>query len=379
MKKIVITGGDGLIGLHVRSALHAINCALEFKGSKPQYDIVSIGRNSFLSDSDLLKALDSSSAVIHLAGVNRATPEEVAIGNQRIAKRLVEHLSIAKAKPHVIYSNSTHALGSSDYGLGKKASAAILKTWADEAGGRLTDFILPHIFGEGGRPNYNTVTATLCQHLVDGTKPEIHQGAEVELLHAGEFAEAVIDSIEAGHQGQVRLPGVKISVDDLYRKLSSFKQLYDLHQIPSLEEKLDLQLFNTYRLFEFPNSYPRALKLNSDQRGTLFEAIKGGGGGQTFLSWTEPGIERGNHFHRTKFERFLVVSGQAEIRIRRVFDSEVKRFQVNGEQPSAVDMPTLYTHSIINTGNDPLLTLFWTNEIFDPENPDTYFDEVEKV
>jgi len=136
---------------------------------------------------------------------------------------------------------------------------------------------------------------------------------------------------------------------------------------------------NRRRAAHYPAGFPRALKLNEDIRGALFEAVKGGGGGQSFLSWTKPGVTRGNHFHLNKVERFLVVQGQAIIRIRRVLQDEIWEFAVSGDRPSAVDMPTLHTHSIENIGAEPLLTLFWTNEIFDPNEPDTYFDPVLKA
>ena len=118
------------------------------------------------------------------------------------------------------------------------------------------------------------------------------------------------------------------------------------------------------------------LKLNTDPRGTLFEAAKGGGGGQTFLSWTHPGVTRGNHFHLGKVERFLVLEGEAVIRIRRVLDDRLWEYTVSGAAPAAIDMPPLHTHSIENVGAGPLLTLFWTHDIFDPAAPDTYADPV---
>jgi UDP-2-acetamido-2,6-beta-L-arabino-hexul-4-ose reductase len=124
--------------------------------------------------------------------------------------------------------------------------------------------------------------------------------------------------------------------------------------------------------------FPRPLKLNTDARGTLFEAVKGGGGGQTFLSTTLPGVTRGNHFHLNKVERFLVVQGEAVIRIRKVLSDEVWEYRVCGAQPAYVDMPTLHTHSIENVGETELVTLFWTHDLFDPANPDTFADEVLK-
>jgi UDP-2-acetamido-2,6-beta-L-arabino-hexul-4-ose reductase len=137
-------------------------------------------------------------------------------------------------------------------------------------------------------------------------------------------------------------------------------------------------LFNSYRAALYPDGFPRPLALNTDARGTLFEAVKGGGGGQTFLSTTKPGVIRGDHFHLNKVERFLVVQGNAVIRIRKFMSDEVLEYHVSGDTPASVDMPTLHTHSIENTGDADLLTLFWTHDLFDPENPDTFADKVLK-
>ncbi|MDA9136440.1 capsule biosynthesis protein CapF, partial [Ascidiaceihabitans sp.] len=159
-------------------------------------------------------------------------------------------------------------------------------------------------------------------------------------------------------------------------RLQCFHALYTANIYPDLSDVFDLTLFNTYRAAIYPDGWPRSLKLNTDTRGTLFEAVKAGGGGQTFLSTTEPGITRGDHFHLNKVERFLVVQGEAVIRIRKVLTDKVWDYRVSGDTPAYVDMPTLHTHSIENVGQGPLLTLFWTNDLFDSQKPDTYADKV---
>jgi UDP-2-acetamido-2,6-beta-L-arabino-hexul-4-ose reductase len=146
--------------------------------------------------------------------------------------------------------------------------------------------------------------------------------------------------------------------------------------LPRFETPLDLDLFNTLRAFRFPQHYPVALDWRADQRGRLFEAVKTAHGGQCFASWTHPGFVRGNHYHRRKIERFLVASGKATIRIRRLMSTEVHSFEVDGEHPVFIDMPTLHTHNITNTGSGELVTLFWSHEIFDPAAPDTYPEAV---
>lgn len=167
-----------------------------------------------------------------------------------------------------------------------------------------------------------------------------------------------------------------MSVPDLLERLQAFHASYQANIYPDLRDPFDVALFNSYRAASYPGSWPRPRKLNTDARGALFEAVKGGGGGQTFMSTTKPGITRGDHFHLNKVERFLVIEGEAIIRIRKVLSSDVWEYRVSGDQPTAVDMPTLHTHSIENVGDRPLWTLFWTHDLFDPANPDTFADKV---
>ena len=315
--------------------------------------------------------------IIHLAGINRASEHEVEFGNQKLATILTDALRKSRNAPFLIYSNSVHAGTGTPYGRGKAGADKIFSQWASESSSRYLNLLLPHVFGEGGRAFYNSVTSTFCQQLVDGNEPTISGKGEVELLHAGAVADIVVSAIDSNISGAVRPEGKPISVQSLYEKLKDFKTNYNKNELPDLTDSTDLALFNTYRSFEFPRYYPQPLQLNKDSRGVLFEAVKGGGGGQTFLSWTEPGIERGNHFHRNKVERFLVVSGKAEIRIRALWDDVVHAFSVSGDSPESIDIPTLHTHSIKNIGSEPLLTLFWAHEIFNPDHPDTYAHKVE--
>jgi len=345
--RILVTGAGGLLGWHARCAILAINQGLKFKQLPEAYELVVASRVDFESSAKLAGKAKVCDAVLHLAGLNRAQPEEVEAGNAAIADQLIDALESAQCVPHIVYANSTHADSDSPYGRGKAAADERFSTWAAQSGGRYSNVILPHIFGENSVPFYNTVTATLCQQVVNGEEPEINANGKVELLHAGEAVDEMLSLIEKGESGNTRLQGKPISIPELYQLIKNYKAAYDANCYPQFSDRFDVTLFNTYRSFEFPTSFPRALIMNEDQRGVLFEAAKGGGGGQTFLSWTKPGVTRGNHFHRLKVERFLV-------------------------EPEVVDMPTLHTHSIVNTGTEPLLTLFWAHEIFDPEQPDTY-------
>ncbi len=310
--------------------------------------------------------------MLHFAGVNRGPNDDVERANPAIAEALVSACREAGSCPHIVYANSTHALSDTPYGRSKRRAGEILSDFAPS----FTDLILPHIFGEGARPFYNNVTATFVHQVIYGEPSNASPGAEVQLLHAGEAARIAIHAAVEGVAGVVRPPGRHTPVAELLARIEDFHCAYESNVFPDLSDAFNVELFNSYRIVLYPHRFPRTLKLNVDARGVLFEAAKGGGGGQTFLSWTDPGITRGNHFHLQKVERFLVLEGEAIIRIRRVLGGPIWEYRVRGQQPAAVDMPTLHTHSIENVGSKPLLTLFWTHDVFDPTAPDTYADPV---
>jgi len=370
--KIVVTGSEGLLGWHAAAQLHAANCAARFRKEEQPFELVALDRMAFGDHAKLGEALSGAEAVLHFAGVNRGTEEEVRDGNPRIAQLLADACARLGMMPHIIYANSTHAGRDTLYGNSKRRAAEILSG----IGGCFTNLVLPHIFGEGARPRYNNVTATFIEAVIAGEAPQIDSNGTVQLLHAGKAARIAIDAAQGRHDGEMVPESRPTAVPWLFETLKRFHADYSSNLFPDLSDDFTRDLFNSYRAALYPAGFPRPLKLNSDSRGTLFEAARGGGGGQTFLSWTKPGITRGDHFHLNKVERFLVVEGEAMIRIRRVLGGPIIEYCVNGDQPAAVDMPTLHTHSIENIGNRPLLTLFWTHDLFDPSSPDTYFDPV---
>ena len=370
--KIVVTGAGGLLGWHVATRIHAANCMAAFKKQTEPYNLEMLDHQGFDDDTTLSNALSDAHAILHMAGVNRAPAAVVEEANPNIAKRLSAACAKCGVRPHVIYANSTHAVSDTPYGRSKKIAGEILS----EIGGRYTNLVLPHIFGEGARPRYNNVTATFIEAVITGETPQINPNGEVTLLHAGEAAQAAIEAVNAEHCGTLCPMSRVMPVPELFSMLQGFQRDYVDNIFPDLRNPFNVAMFNTYRAALYPDGFPLPLKLNTDVRGTLFEVAKGGGGGQCFASWTEPGVTRGDHFHLNKVERFLVIQGEAIIRMRRVLGGPVWEYRVNGDAPAAVDMPTLHTHSIENVGNVPLLTLFWTHDLFDPTSPDTYLDPV---
>jgi UDP-2-acetamido-2,6-beta-L-arabino-hexul-4-ose reductase len=364
-----VTGSDGFIGWHVLCRLRAANHCSVVAGS----------RSLFSSDASLDEFVSSVDVIVHLAGMNRGDEESIRGTNIGLARNLVAACCRKDVRPHIIYANSIHSERDSVYGVSKRLAADALTAWAETEGGCVSDLVLPHVFGERGRPFYNSVVSTFSHQLAHGVAPIVKNDIHMDLVHAQQVSAVVLSSIVDRPSVAVRrtlIPGYAISVSSLRDRLVGIDTTYRNGVIPSLNESIDLDLFNTYRSYLFPQYYPVALPEHSDHRGSLVEAVKGGSGGQSFVSTSHPGVVRGNHFHLRKVERFVVLQGQASIRIRRLFDDRIIDLDVCGEEPSVVDIPTLHTHNLVNIGNSELLTLFWSHEVFDSENPDTYAELV---
>lgn len=366
MKRIGITGAEGFLGWHLRAYLHsrgiAARCAT---------------RATFSSSEELAEFAGQCDAIIHLAGMNRGGDVEIERTNVALTEQLISACTVTGRCRHILFSNSTHvATRDTAYARSKRACAGLLQQWADSRGAIFNNLILPQIFGEGGRPFYNSAVSTFCHQLAVGDTPKIIRDAELELLHAQRAAEYIYRLIERPEAGEARPAGTALTVTELLRKLSEVKNFYGAQLIPPLQDNFELDLFNTYRSYLFPQHYPVLLSRREDERGSLFEAVKSLHGGQCFISTTKPGVTRGNHYHRHKIERFLVLGGEATIRVRKLFAPQAVDFPVSGDMPQYVDMPALHTHSITNTGVGELVTLFWSHEIFDPEQPDTYMETV---
>lgn len=369
--KVGITGADGLLAYHVRAFLKARQGSAEVRLAS---------RDTFRDEQVLDRFVSGLDAIIHCAGMNRGDEAEVERTNRTLAELLVGALRRTGTRATVVYANSTHIDRNTGYGRGKRMAGDLLRLWGSDHNAAVFDVVLPHVFGEFGRPFYNSVVSTFCHQLASGDQPKIDVDGELELVHAQEVAAVFMDRIVAAEtdaRGEmVRMNGRRLRVSEMLARLNHLKTRYGDNIIPDLRDTLDLRLFNTLRSYLFPRYYPRALLLHGDARGELFEAVKSDQGGQTFMSSTHPGITRGNHYHLRKVERFLVVAGEAEIRLRKLFSPTVHTFKVSGAQPAFIDMPTFHTHSITNVGKGELATLFWANEIFDPNDPDTYSEAV---
>lgn len=364
--KIVVTGGCGFLGWHLLVQLRALT----------SHQVVALGRHDF---GRLRSEVRHADAVIHVAGVNRGTDSEVEKGNVELAHAVSRAVSESWDSPRVVFANSIQCGRDTPYGRGKAEARDILATAAKSVSAPLVDVVLPNLFGEHGRPDYNSFVATFAHSAANGRTPAVVD-RPVELLHAQRAARELIASVEMARDTTVRPEGVHTTVENVWRTLVRFHELYRTGDIPPLATQLDVDLFNTLRSAMFPAAYPIPLVVNRDKRGGLVECVRSHGGqGQTFVSTSAPGVTRGEHFHLRKVERFLVLRGRARISLRRLLHDEIVSFDVSGDEPVIVDMPTMWVHNITNTGSDELVTLFWTHTLFDPNAPDTYAEKVDTM
>jgi UDP-2-acetamido-2,6-beta-L-arabino-hexul-4-ose reductase len=361
---VVITGADGFLGRHLRSRLLAAGIV----------DAVSLGRAQLSDPATLAQACDRAETVVHLAGVNRGHPTDVEAKNVELAERLVDACDSASKPPRILYANSVHAGSDSPYGRGKQKAAELMTSWAESRGSALVDVRFQNLFGESGRPDYNSFVATFCDRLATGRSPVIEVDRPLEVMHAQDAAQLLMDHLHGtGPSMTVATRGRETTVKDVLHRLEAIAATYGSGTMPDLHDQFDVQLFNTYRSYVYPTLYPFRLTGQTDARGSFFEAIRSmGGEAQTSFSTTRPGVTRGNHFHLRKVERFLVVKGTAQIAIRPVYGTDVTVFDVSGDEPAFVDMPTLHSHNITNVGDGTLYTLFWINELYDAADPDTF-------
>ena len=363
--KTVVTGSDGFLGWHTRVRLRALG----------GFEVFPINHEDFAGEA-LEQAVTSADAVIHLAGINRASDRELEFGNLAIAERLIHALKASGSQASVVYSDSIHSASDTPYGRGTRGAGEALQAWGTASGAKITVARLPNLFGEHGRPNYNSFVATFASRVAAGEMPEINVDHPIPLMHVQDAVTAMIDAWAADSEGILEPHGTSLMVSEVRDKFLEYYEVYRTGDIPALHNDMDVALFNTLRAAMFPTAYPFKPTPRSDQRGTLVESVRvHGGQGQTFVSSTHPGFVRGEHFHLRKIERFVVLAGRAEIALRRMCTDEVVSFVVSGDEPVAIDMPTMWTHNITALDGEAT-TLFWTNELFNPEAPDTYPEPV---
>ncbi len=372
MKKIGITGQNGFVGYHLFQLL---------KYTRKDFELIDFKRSFFEDELKLDDFVNQCDVIVHLAAVNRhQSIEKLYEINVLLAQTLIDSLNRTGAKPHVIISSSTQEERDNLYGASKKQVRDLFSTWATQTNSCFTGMIIPNVFGPFGLPFYNSVVATFCHQLTHDQTPNIDVDGQLNLIYVGDLVDQIIQKIDSNdntHHCLVKEGSVQ-KVSEILNDLKNFKDVYmNSGEIPELNSIYHIQLFNTFRSFiDFKTYSPKYLTPHRDNRGSFVEIIRHGISGQTSYSTTVPEITRGNHFHTRKIERFTVIQGKALIQLRKIGTDKVLSFELEGNQPSFVDMPVWYTHNIKNIGEEELITVFWINEPFDPKDPDTYFENV---
>lgn len=374
--KIGITGQAGFVGSHLYNTLNL----------KEEVQLIPFERGFFNAPEALDRFVNSCDAIVHLAAMNRhEDPQVIYNTNLHLVEQLISAMERTGATPHLVFSSSTQEENDNLYGKSKKEGKELLMAWAEKSGGRLTSLTIPNVFGPFGKPNYNSVVATFCHKVARGESPKIIQDNEIGLIYVNELVAEIIDALYTDFNtqgyGNTRehpiAPRHHKKVSEILDLLVNYRESYQQNGVfPDLTEDFGRALFNTYRCYIPQEHYPVDFTKHTDPRGSFVEITRANTPGQFSFSTTVPGITRGNHFHTRKAERFAVIKGKARIQLRRIGTEEVINYELDGSKPSYVDMPIWYTHNITNTGDEELITLFWINEPFDPEDPDTYFEDV---
>jgi UDP-2-acetamido-2,6-beta-L-arabino-hexul-4-ose reductase len=332
---------------------------------------------------DLDNALQSCEAIIHLAGTNRPRESEsFEDGNVGSLASILEGIERRGRNLLIIFSSSTQALLDNPYGRSKKKAEDLLLSYVDRTGTTARIFRLPGVFGKWCRPNYNSVVATFCHNIANNMPIQISDpDREIEIVHVDDVIAKLLTllSPRGTVQGTAFVdvkPTFRVKLGDLAEKLQAFHSCRESLAQPNLEAPFDSRLFGTYMSYLSEDSLAYDLPQKKDHRGALVELLKLAGHGQIFISRTGPGITRGNHYHDLKVEKFVVLEGEAIIRLRHMVTGAVVEYPVKGREMRVVDIPPGWIHSMENVGAGELIVLFWSSEVFDPTRPDTYAAEV---
>ena len=364
---ILITGARGFMGKNLRSALTG-RC-----GDAHRLMLLDMPH----TEEELLAAAAEADFVFHLAGVNRPTdPADFQKGNADFTRQLLTLLKERGKRPPVLLSSSIQAALENPYGQSKLSAEQAVADYGRETGAAVYLYRLPNVFGKWSRPNYNSAVATFCHNVARGLPITVNDpSVTLRLVYIDDVVEEFLRAMEGqphreGEWCTVQ-PVHEVNLGHIAELIQSFPSLRDSLTAPDQSDPLVKKLYATYLSFLPPEDFSRPTVTHADQRGSFTELLHMGSRGQVSLNVSRPHITKGDHWHQTKHEKFIVLQGEGVIRFRKVGDSTVIAYKVSGENLTVVDIPTGYTHSIENTGDTDMLTLMWANEVFDPAHPDT--------
>ena len=368
--KILVTGANGFVGKNLIAELQATT----------DHKVLSYDRET---DPDLLEVYCAEAEfVFHLAGINRPKEQsDFMEGNFGFTSVLLNALKKHSNNCPVMISSSIQAELANPYGESKKAGEDLLRTYGEETGAKILIYRFPNVFGKWCLPNYNSAVATFCHNIARDLPITVNDPSVVlNLVYIDDVVQELARALD-GEENRIEINCEipithQVRLGEIVELLESFRASRIEKSVPDMSNIFTKKLYSTYLSYLPENEFSYELKMNVDQRGSFTEFLRTPDRGQVSVNISKPGITKGNHWHHTKNEKFLVVSGEGVIRFRKLNSSEIIEYFVNGEKMEVVDIPVGYTHNIENLGNTDMVTLMWVNEPFDPGTPDTHYLEV---
>jgi UDP-2-acetamido-2,6-beta-L-arabino-hexul-4-ose reductase len=370
MKTVLVTGAFGFIGRNLVATLDR----------REDIEVLKVGSKHSLNE--LEEYAIKADFIIHLAGVNRPENiEDFMSGNTEFTQQLIDILNANNKRTPILLSSSIQAEHNNPYGISKHAAEESILNYGRSAGVNTFIYRLPNVFGKWGKPNYNSVIATFCNNIANDIPIVINDPSVImNLVYVDDVVEEMINVLQGKRNIKENFYEVSvvhsISLGEIVKLIYSFKNTRLDRTIPNMADPLTKKLYSTYLSYLPEDRFSYDLQMNVDDRGSFTEFIKTPDRGQVSVNISKAGITKGNHWHHTKNEKFLVVSGEGVIRFRKVETSEIIEYYVSGEKLKVIDIPVGYTHNIENLGENDMVTIMWANEYFDPEKPDTYYLEV---
>ena len=382
--KILVTGARGFVGRNLVSQLRNIRDG-KIKNHVLSGTDLEILEYDVDTDPSLLDDYcRQADFVFNLAGVNRPKDQaEFMKGNFGFASTLLDTLKKHGNACPVMISSSTQAALDNPYGESKRAGEELMFGYARGTGAKVLVYRFPNVFGKWCRPNYNSAVATFCHNIAHGLPIQVNDpNVVMHLVYIDDVVEELIGALGGQEHRQGDYCEVTVvhtvTLGRIVELLYSFKESRNTLGVPDLGDAFTKKLYSTYLSYLPEDAFGYPLKMNVDARGSFTEIIRTPDRGQFSVNISKPRITKGNHWHHTKNEKFLVVSGKGVIRFRDMNDPDGKvlEYFVSGDKLEVIDIPTGYTHNIENLGDTDMVTFMWCNECFDPERPDTYFEEV---
>lgn len=366
---VLVTGSKGFVGRNLIANLKTIE----------NLNIIEFDRDNTLEELD--NATKICDFVYHLAGVNRPkNNDEFFSGNFGLTSDLIAHLIKNDNHCPVLITSSVQAELDNDYGKSKKQAESIIFDFSKSYGNKVYVYRLPNLFGKWSRPNYNSVIATWCYNISHSLDILVNDTSKVlELAYIDDVVKEFIDCLNDSPSMKDEFCYVPVTykrtLGEISKLIIGFEKSRSGLQLPRVDDEFEKKLYSTYLTYLNENDFSYGLKMNIDERGSFTECLKFSQG-QVSVNVCKPGITKGNHWHNTKVEKFIVIQGMGEFKFRKVGTNDVISYEFSSQDMKVIDVPPGYTHNFTNTGKEDLIVLIWCNEIFDKNNPDTFFEKV---